>query len=332
VISEEQLEQALQRQKKRGGFLGRILLEMGLITDQQLCQAISEALHVNCVSIDSVLISTEVIKLVPESLAATCKILPLFIHDNTLYLAMENPRDTGAIQLVEFSTGMKVKPLVVPPCQLRDMLRKYYDIDESIISGPDHVRDRETVRNEAQKEVSKNCDDIREIQVFQRKRLGEILVETSLISQEQLEAALRLQKSKAGFLGQILVDMGWVTEQEICRVMSESLHVDCLRDDGLQITPEIVELIPESLAASCNVFPLFVKHNVLYLAMENPLDTGVIQLVEFSTGMKVEPLIAPPSQVQEMIQKHYSADKPVEKIPKNVVETIRSMPKETQPF
>jgi hypothetical protein len=320
VISREQLTEALRLQKKKGGFLGRILLEQGWISDRQLCQAISEALHVNCVSIDSVLISEEVIKLVPASLAATSRILPLFIHGDTLYLAMENPRDTGAIQLVEFSTGMTVKPMVVPQCQLRDMLRTYYNIDESLIGEPEHEREKETVRTQKQAISSKNYEEISGFHFSPRKRLGEILVETELISQEQLDEALRLQKTKSGFLGQILVDLGWITEQEVCRVMAESLHVECFNDGGFQIPQEIIELVPESLAASCNVFPLYVKHNVLYLAMENPLDTGVIQLVEFSTGMKVEPLIASPSQLQTMIQKHYREGNPVGNMPENVME------------
>ncbi len=305
VISQEQLEKALHIQEKRGGFLGQILLDMGWISDKELCKAISEALRVNCVNIDSVLISEEVVKLIPESLAATCRILPLFVHGNTLYLAMENPRDTGAIQLVEFSTGMKVRPLVVPQCQLREMLQKYYSIDESLIGESKHEEKEEFVSDEKPAKVSKNCEELGKIRASQGKRLGEILVETALISREQLDVALRLQKTRTGFLGQILVDMGWVTEQEICRVMSQSLHIGYVDDDGLQITPEVVELVPESLAASCNVLPLFVRHNTLYLAMENPLNIGVIQLIEFSTGMKVEPLIASPSQLRRMIQKHY---------------------------
>jgi type IV pilus assembly protein PilB len=88
--------------------------------------------------------------------------------------------------------------------------------------------------------------------------------------------------------------------------MAESLHMDYIRDDGIEISPEVMELVPESLAASCNIFPLNIKHNVLYLAMENPLDIGVIQLVEFSTGMKVEPLLAAPSQLAKMIRQHYN--------------------------
>lgn len=293
IITAEQLERALRFQKRRGGFLGQILLEMGIVSDKELCQAISEVLDVNCVSIDSILISEDLLTLIPESLAATCKILPLFAHGNTLYMAMENPDDTGAIQLVEFSTGMKVKPLVVPQCQLRGMLKKYYDIDASLVSEDTPEKTRKTSASES------SCND------SGNKRLGELLVEASLISQYQLEKALRLQKSRPVLLGRILVEQGWISEEDICRVMSETLHLEYVHEDELYVSSDVVELVPESLAASCNIFPISVKHNVLYLAMENPLDIGVIQLVEFSIGMKVEPMIASSSQLQRLIESHY---------------------------
>ena len=303
VISEEQLEKALQIQRRRGGFLGQILLELGYISDKELCQAISEALQINCVSIDSILISTDVLALVPESLAATSRILPLFAHGNTLYLAMENPRDIGVIQLVEFSTGMKVKPLLVPQCQLHAMIRTYYNIEESLIGNNEN---HGTPESSSPTETKTGCVEIQKLQKTQTKRLGELLVDARLISQQQLEEALQLQRSHPGLLGQILIERGWVSEQQICQVMAEALHMDYIHDDGIEVTPDVVELVPESLAASCNVFPLSIKHNVLYLAMENPLDIGVIQLVEFSTGMKVEPLLAAPGQLARMIQQHYN--------------------------
>lgn len=308
VISQEQLEKALQIQRRRGGFLGRILLELGYVSDKELCRAVSEALHVNCVSIDSILISGDVLTLVPESLAATSRILPLFVHGKTLYLAMENPRDIGAIQLVEFSTGMKVKPLLVPQCQLHAMLRRCYDIEESLISDSEEKETYESSKVSSQTAPATGCEEIEKLQKTQTKRLGELLVDAGIITQDQLEEALKVQQaSHAGLLGQILIKRGWVSEQEICQIMADSLHMDYIHDDGIEIAPDVVELVPESLAASCNVFPLNVKHNVLYLAMENPLDIGVIQLVEFSTGMKVEPLIAGSKQLERMIRQHYNA-------------------------
>lgn len=303
VITKEQLENALRVQQERHGFLGQILLEMGWITDKQLCEAISQALHVNCVNIDCILISEDIVQLISGSLAVSCGILPLFVHHKTLYLAMENPRDTGAIQLVEYETGMHVKPLMVPPCQLWSMINKYYRADGVGVPAPDipPAKDPEFIEKEM----------FRKIDQEQRKRLGDFLVETGLLTRAQLATVLELQKDKLGFLGQLLVDNGWLTEAQLCQALADMLQIENVDIEEAQIDPAVIKLVPDSLAASCNVLPLFIEQNTLYLAMENPLDTGVTQLIQYELGIRVMPLVAPASQIRNIIAKYYHFPSPV---------------------
>lgn len=145
---------------------------------------------------------------------------------------------------------------------------------------------------------------------MQRKKLGEILIETGIISPEQLEQALALQRDKADFLGQILVEKGWSTEEEVCRAVSVSLKVDFVQiEDSVTISQEIIQLAPESLATQRKVLPLFTQDNTLYLAMENPLDYEVIQRIATRTDMHIRPLIATASTVRSLIKKHYDPEK-----------------------
>ncbi len=153
-----------------------------------------------------------------------------------------------------------------------------------------------------------------------RKRLGEILVEACIISPEQLDEALRLQESQHKLIGQILVDMGWVSEHEVCRAVSEVLNIKYVDVESALISQEVVQLAPEELAAKRNILPLFIQDKTLYLAMENPLDIDVIQRIEFCTGLQVRPLIAPPSQLRETVRKHYNVDEYIGNMLGNVIE------------
>ncbi len=144
--------------------------------------------------------------------------------------------------------------------------------------------------------------------IRKKKRLGELLVEACLITQAQLEEALQVQEGKQQLLGQILVEMGWVSEQDVCRAVSELLHLRYVDVEGALISQDVVQLAPERLAAKRNILPLFIQDKTLYLAMENPLDVDAIQRIEFHTGMQVQPLIAPPSQLRETVRKHYNVD------------------------
>lgn len=139
----------------------------------------------------------------------------------------------------------------------------------------------------------------------QHQHLGECLVNAGLINQERLHAALHLQKQKGGFFGQILVEEGWISEQDLCKALSETLQVHWATIDCLQISQDVLRLVPKSVAITCNVLPIFVRNNTLHLAMENPRDTSMIQFIEFKTGMRVKPLLAPMQQLREMIRKYY---------------------------
>ncbi len=145
---------------------------------------------------------------------------------------------------------------------------------------------------------------------MQRQKLGETLSKAGIIPPEQLHEALRRQREKEGFLGQILVEMGWSTEEEVCRAVSASLRIDFVQiEDSVTISQEIIQLAPESLATQRKVLPLFTQDNTLYLAMENPLDYDVIRRIETCTGMHVSPLIAPASTVRNLIERHYDPEK-----------------------
>ena len=153
-----------------------------------------------------------------------------------------------------------------------------------------------------------------------RKRLGEVLVDACIITEDQLQKALDIQRHKPALIGQILVNMGWVSEEEICRAVAELLHIEFVDVDGALISQEVVQLASEQLAVKRNILPLFVQDRILYVAMENPLDVEIIQRLEFSTGMQVKPLVAPPSQLRQMVKKHYNVDEYLGQVLENVTE------------
>ncbi|PID56355.1 type II secretion system protein GspE [candidate division KSB3 bacterium] len=134
IISQAQLNAALEVQKHHPQLIGQILVEMGWTTEVLVCRAVSELLNIRYVDLSSALISQEVVQLAPEALALQRNILPLFVQDKILYLAMENPLDVDIIQRMEFITGMQVKPLIAPPGQIRDIVRKHYYVDDYVDS------------------------------------------------------------------------------------------------------------------------------------------------------------------------------------------------------
>lgn len=139
-----------------------------------------------------------------------------------------------------------------------------------------------------------------------QKRIGELLLERGAINREQLEQALRLQQRGRRFLGQILIGMGWISEFEVYKTLSQLLRVKFISFDNISIDPTVVTLIPEIVAVTRDVLPIAVSDNTLYLVMDNPRDLDAIQLVEFTTDRQVKPIMAPISQLREMIRRAYN--------------------------
>jgi hypothetical protein len=130
MVTEHQLEEAIQYQVLYGGRLGTNLYELGFITEERLQEALSRAHGVPAVALDVRSIEREVIDAVPKKIVARHKVFPYRLKGKTLTLLMVNPADHRAVADVGYSLGYIVKPLVVPEFRMIQLLRDYYEIDE----------------------------------------------------------------------------------------------------------------------------------------------------------------------------------------------------------
>lgn len=142
-----------------------------------------------------------------------------------------------------------------------------------------------------------------------RSKLGELLVGTGLIDASQLAAAIGEQNHWGGRLGAILVRKGFVDEETLVRTLAIQLELPVAQIRGRRIAGEALELVPAELAEKHRCLPLFVKTEgaaqVLYLAMEDPADLASLDEVSFRVGVKVRPVLAAPSELQEALQRSY---------------------------
>ena len=129
LITPEQLDEALKSQMIFGIKLGSSLIELGFITDEQLCRFLSRKLGVPAVSPRAMSsVSPEVLALVPAELAQKYRVVPIRADGKKLALAMEDPTDFKAIDEVAFVTGYVVLPHIVPDIRITSALSKYYQI------------------------------------------------------------------------------------------------------------------------------------------------------------------------------------------------------------
>jgi hypothetical protein len=130
MVTERQLQEAIQYQVLYGGRLGTNLHELGFITEERLQEALSRAHGVPTVAVDFRSIEAETVEAVPKKLAAKHKVFPYRLKGKTLTLLMVDPADHRAVAEVGYSLGFIVKPLVVPEFRMIQLLRDYYGVDE----------------------------------------------------------------------------------------------------------------------------------------------------------------------------------------------------------
>jgi type IV pilus assembly protein PilB len=138
-------------------------------------------------------------------------------------------------------------------------------------------------------------------------RLGERLVAQKLISQQQISQALEVQKRTGGFLGQILVDLGFVESQKVASFLANEFgvpYVDLLAEAP---DPNIVKLVRENDVRQLRAIPIRITDGFLEVAMVDPLDTNAIDALHQLTGYRILPVLTMAWELERTINEIYDA-------------------------
>ena len=145
---------------------------------------------------------------------------------------------------------------------------------------------------------------------FKRKkiRLGDLLVETGCITEEQLQRALAKQKERNKKLGEILVDEGFITEDDIAVALSNQLNIEIVDLQNINVDKSVTQLVPVNILKKYTMIPYAFSENnknVLRVAMENPLDTYAQEDISIITNYQVEPVVATTRSIMLAIDKYF---------------------------
>jgi type IV pilus assembly protein PilB len=136
-------------------------------------------------------------------------------------------------------------------------------------------------------------------------RLGELLVRRNVITSDQLRKALEEQKTRGGRLGSSLVRLGFIKEDELLSFLSAQYRVPSIRLSKYEINPNVIKLIPSSIAKKYFIIPVHRVGPKLTLAMADPSNIMVIDEIKFMTGFNVEPVVASETEIIDAIKKYY---------------------------
>jgi type IV pilus assembly protein PilB len=132
VISQDQLKQALDYQKKEGGRLGTCLVKLGIVSDEDITAVLSRQYGVPSINLKFYEVDPTVIKLIPQETAVRYQIVPLSRVGSTLTIAMTDPTNVFAMDDIKFMTGFNVEPVVASETAIVEAIGKFYGAVESV--------------------------------------------------------------------------------------------------------------------------------------------------------------------------------------------------------
>lgn len=146
-----------------------------------------------------------------------------------------------------------------------------------------------------------------------RKKFTDYLLEEKVLTSEELGKALDIYKKKDGSLVELLIKTGYVQEPKLVNALSGYLSIPPVRVLNLNISQEILALVPERIARDYQVLPIGKIGSTLTLAMADPLNVLVIDDIKKITKCEINPVIAFLSEIKEMIASCYTQE-PLESI------------------
>ena len=170
-------------------------------------------------------------------------------------------------------------------------------------------------------------ENTRDSSIGMRKSLGELLVAEQIISREQLEGALKLQRRDGGQLSDVLVKQKLIKPEDLAAILSVQLNVPYISLQRHKVQPAALRLIPEEIARKHTLIPLDVVGDSIVVVMADPQDVQTIQDIKTQVKMKVDVALGIPSDIRQAIDLNYRA---ITEIEKQVLEFAPLLAEETK--
>ena len=155
-----------------------------------------------------------------------------------------------------------------------------------------------------------------------RRKLGEILIESGLLTSDKLQDALEVQKRTGKRLGDALIEMRLISEEEIAFALAMQLKIPFLDLKDNLIEGDVIDCVPEEVCRKFVCIPVNMKNSILDVAMADPLDLNVMKDLQFITGYTIHPVISTRTQIIDKLQRHYHPEKSIEEVADEFVEDI----------
>ncbi|TVL99286.1 MAG: pilus assembly protein PilB [Candidatus Brocadia sp. WS118] len=139
-----------------------------------------------------------------------------------------------------------------------------------------------------------------------KKRLfGQLLKDKGFVTEEQIKEALAIQKQKGGLLGDILISLHYVTNNQIMQALSEHMGLEVVDIETMEIPSEIIHLVPHAIAHLYHIIPIGMQDNILTIAQEDALNFETIDDLRLLLKHSIKSVLCNKNSVTRALEKYY---------------------------
>jgi len=287
LLSQSKLDEALWLQRVRGCRLGEVIVEEGLLTQDQINWALSKHFGIPYVDVHPSTLDPDLARSLRPGLLYQHRVIPLVRIGNAVTLAMADPTDTAAIHEVSQTLGCEVQ------CAIANA--------DAILAALEAIFTPEELRLSLREAPSPSQFAKMLGQPTPRRRLGEILLDSLLITEEQLGAALAKQSETRRRLGEILIEDGVCSEDQINWALARHLDVPYIDISPEAVEPQLLELVPYDFLREHQVVPFMRVEREIVVAMADPLDEEAVKQIAAAARCKAVVAIAPRRDIERVL-------------------------------
>lgn len=342
VLKITDLKKAWDIQRERDCNIEDVLLELELATPADIMHATAVKMGIAFVDLVGYEIKDDTVPtLITRNIANRYKVIPIEKDNGVLTVAMKDPTDIFCIDDIRLATALEIKPVLSDPKEIEKLIIKYFGAEEKpqqeVVqkqeenSRADALRDQESqllergtydammpgadsLELDFEKEEESFVDtsyasqtSIPDSGIFKDK-IGNLLVKSGVITQEQLDTALAIQSKKGGLIGMIMVNEGYLDSTSLYAFLQKQMGVEFVDLQDIEIEESVIALVTRNIAKMHKLIPIEKIDNSLKVAMSDPMNIFSIDDLRLTTGHNIIPCLADEEQIMEQLDKYYGKE------------------------
>jgi type IV pilus assembly protein PilB len=314
-ISDDGLHQAVQEQQRTGGLLGRILIKHGHLSEDQLARLLAEQMGIPYVeALDDGEINERLAANLLRLDAVQFSAVPYRMDDGMLEVAIADPRRMVDIEAI---VQRPVKFVASTESAVMERIEKMYADNKGRL-GETLLMNKKLKREQLRKALEEQA------KLGKVKPLGEILVDLGYVTQTDVDEALNKQRSGGGRLEDTLVQSGKISPEMLAKSLAMQLGLEFIDENAVKVDPYAVSLIPETTARRYGAMPIRLEGNTLVVAMKDPRNVFALDDIRLITGKEIQLAVATDETLTRLLNRFYREQGDMDELAKAVMEEVGS--------